>query len=303
MSFSLPAYTTYSSAVRFSLSDVEPVEERYVKRIGSLKLIERVVKLIPKQPYSYDDYLKVFYTDVLSGIKVLKFRPEDVHKHMVKMSFSIIEKLGLSDQIKRLEELRGSTSPSDIKEAADIMAHISGKLCRMITADEVAQFYAKRFLNSNFFISYFSELLRGFQTYNKFLILMENEIRKMERFVGLAMKRGTPHAMKVRNEFRRKLRPIIDACDDYSTSLMTLKVYVELSNSEKIEDLFQPKVFSMDKLDKNEYERLFSDYVMKLDSLRNELFKYKPDIFVSRVNFAQPIPELWKKLVALTVES
>jgi len=302
MSLSLVAHSTYSSALRFGLSSVYPVEEVYEKRIGKFKLIHKITGLVPQQRYSHRDYVALFYEDVLQGIiEIPKFDLESIHGYMVQKTLKALEERGLKSKIDRLEELRESTSLSDYAEVHDIIIDIAKELSASMSREEESRYFVRRFLSSNFRLSYFSELMRGSQTYNKFLNLMEFELRLLRGYVKAAMQRSVDYAMKIHKARRKQLRPIVDASDKYQIASMRMKTYVEICNSEKIEHLFEPKKLDVNKVDKQEFQLLFSDYIEKLDYLRDKLFERKPELFTSKVDFTQPVNNMWKRMASLTV--
>jgi len=304
MSLSAVSQSTFSSALRFGLSSVEPVEEVYEKKIGRFKLIHKITRLVPKQKYSYRDYTAIFLEDVLQGMTIIpKFDPEAVHKMMMQKSLEAVEKLGLKERIDRLEELRESTSLSDYAEAHDILIDIAKELSTSMSREDESRYFVKKFFGSNFALSYFSDLMRGSQTYNKFLNLMEYELRLMRGYVRAAMQRSIDYAMKIHKARRVELRPMVNASDAYRTASMTLKTYVEICNSEKVEDLFEQKMLDKNKLDEQEFKRLFSNYLIKLDYLRDKLFERKPELFTSKVDFTLPINNMWKNMATLTISS
>jgi phage anti-repressor protein len=305
MSQLLSSEVTYSSALRYGLSQIKPIEEIYVKKIGRFKLIHKITRLVPKERYSYKNYLALFYEDVLSNISIPpKFEEEAIYKQLIQKSLDAVKKFGLKKKIERLEELKEVTSMSSVAEQHDILINITKELVAMMSREEQSRFYVNRFFNSsNFQLSYFGELMRGAQTYKKFLNLMEYELRILRGFVRASMRRSTSSAMITHKERRRQLRPIVDACDLFRKASMSLKTYVEICNSESVKQLFEPKHLDANKLDKQEFQRLFSIYISRLDYLRDKIFERKPELFTSKIDLNQPTARLWKKMITSAVLS
>lgn len=294
---------TYSSALRYGLSPIKSVEEVYSQKIGKYKLIHRITKLIPEKQYSYKDYLAFFYEDVLKGISTPpKFKDEDAHRYLVKLSLETVEKVGLKNKIERLEELRETTSMSSSVERHDIIIDITRELATMMSQEEQSRYYVNEFFkSSNFALSYFSDLMRGSRIYKRYLNLMEYELRILRNLVRASMKRSTHSAMITHKKRRRKLRPIVDACDSYRIASMTLKTYVEICNSERVEQIFETESIDANRLDKQESQRLLSNYLSKLDYLSNRLFERKPELFTTKIDFNKPINNMWRKMILSTV--
>ena len=291
--------------MRYGLSPIKPVEETYVKRIGRFKLVHKITKLVPTEQYSFKDYVALFFEEVVKGISApCRFDEEAVYQHLVQMSLNRIEELGLKDRIERLEALRKDESPESIAERHDLLIDFTKELATMMTREELSRFYVNKFFNSSSFqLSYFGELMRGSQTYKKFLTLMEYELRILRGFVRASMKRSTSSAIHKHRERRRELRPIVDACDLFRPASMALKTYVEICNSDKVEQIFEPKYLDANKLEKQEFQRLLSIYVPRLDHFREKIFERKPDLFTSKIDFNQPINNMLRKMVTLTTSS
>lgn len=299
-----PSEGTFLSALRYGLSPIKPIEEVYVKKIGRFKLVHKITRLVPKQRYSYKDYLALFYEDVLNGISTPpKFEEEVIYKQLIQRSLDTVKKLGLKDRVERLEELKEATSMSSVAEKHDILIDLTKELTTLMNREELSRYYVNKFFNSsNFQLSYFGELMRGSQTYKKFLNLMEYELRILRGFVRASMQRSVRSAMTTHKERRRQLRPIVDASDSFRTASMTLKIYVEICNSKSVKQLFEPKPLDANKLEKQEFQRLLSIYVSRLDYLRDKIFERKPELFTLRIDFNQPTANMWKKMITLTAQ-
>jgi hypothetical protein len=220
----------------------------------------------------------------------------------MQRSTKVLEISGLKEQVEKLEELRTDKSATSIETQHDILMDITNKLSSMITREEESKYYAERFLNSsNFQLSYFAELMDGSQTYKKFLNIMEYELRLLRGFVAASMQRGPMAAVRRYDQRRKELRPLIDACDHFRIASMALKTYVEICNSEKVEQLFELKYLDASKLNKDEFSRLFENYRLKLNCFEGEIFERKPELFVTKIDFNQPINNMWKNLVAATI--
>ena len=294
---------TYSSALRYGLSPIKSVEEVYSEKIGKYKLVHKVTKLVPEKHYSYNDYLAFFHEDVLKGISTPpKFKDEDVHRYLVGLSLETIKKVGLKNKIDRLEELRESTSMVSSAERHDIIIDITKELATMMSQEEQGRYYVNEFFeSSNFALSYFGDLMRGSRIYKRYLNLMEYELRILRNLVRASIKRSTHSAMITHKKRRRELRPIVDACDSYRLASMTLKTYVEICNSEKIEQIFKTESIDANKLDKQEFQRLLSNYTSKLDNLSDKLFERKPELFTTKIDFNKPINNMWRNMILSTV--
>lgn len=249
--------------------------------------------------------MAVFCEDVLKGISAIpRFKEEAIYRHLVQISLDAIKELGLKDRIERLEALRKDQSMKSVAERHDLLIDLTREIATMMSREEQSRFYVNKFLNSsNFQLSYFGELMRGAQTHKKFLNLMEHEMRILRGFVRASMKRSIRSAMRRHRERRRELRPIVDACDLFRPVSMSLKTYVEICNSDKVEQIFEPKSLDASKLDKQEFQRLLSVYDSRLDYLRDKIFERKPDLFASRIDFNQPINNMFRKMVTLTAST
>jgi hypothetical protein len=303
MSSSFISQTTYSSALRFGLSPIKPVEEEYREKIGKYKLVRKVIKLVPKQTYSYKDYTALFYEDVLRSISTPpKFEDAAIYDHLLQKSMKVLEISGLKEQVEKLEELRADRSPRSIATQHDILLDITTKISSMMTREGESKYYTETFLNSSDFqLSYFAELMDGSQTYKKFLNIMEYELRLLRGFVGASMQRGVTAAIRRFDEGRKTLRPLVDASDHFRVASMALKTYVEICNSEKVEQLFELKSLDAKKLNKEEFSRLRENYLLKLKFFEEKIYEKKPELFVTNIDFNQPTNNMWKNLIAATV--
>jgi phage anti-repressor protein len=305
VSNSFISQSAYSSALRFGLSPIKSVEETYVDKIGKFKLIHKITRLVPKQQYSYKDYAALFYEDVLRNISTSpKFQEEEIYNFLIERSLNVLEESGLKDRIERLEELQKDASASSVEEQHAILIDMAMELSSIISREEESRFYAGTFLkSSNFQLSYFAELMRGSQAYKKFLNVMQYELRILRGYVRASIQRSPQAAMRRHNERRKELRPLVDTCDIFRVASMSLKTYVEICNSERVDQLFEPKPLDAKKLDKEQFQRLFSNYISKLEYLEDKIFERKPEIFTTKIDFNQPINSMWKKLVIATATS
>lgn len=303
MSSSFISQTTYSSALRFGLSPIKPVEEEYREKIGKYKLVRKVIKFVPKQTYSFKEYTAFFYEDVLRNISTPpKFEDIAIYRQLMQKSMKALEISGLKEQVEKMEKLRTDRSTESIATQQGILLDMTAKLTSMMTREEESKFYSDRFLNSSDFqLSYFAELINGSQTYRKFLNIMEHELRLLRGFVGASMQRSVKAAIIRFDEGRKILRPLVDVCDHFRLASMTLKTYVEICNSEKVEQLFELKPLDGKKLNKEEFNRLRENYRLKLKIFEEKIFEKKPELFATEIDFNQPTNNMWKNLVVATL--
>jgi len=160
---------------------------------------------------------------------------------------------------------------------------------------------AKRFLSSNFPLSFYNKLSVFDNTYYDFLRILEDTVRVYE-FRASCSRNFLMYKKKL-DEMKKQIRPILDQTDSCFFSYARLKKFVAVWNSKDYKEISNPKFLDIKNVDSSEFESLFNDYNTKLRETRRILLRYNPEIFHKELDLDESTRDMFSKLVMLPSSS
>ena len=285
------------SALRYGLMDIKPIEVvETIKRFG-LKFRRRSRTFESLKPSkSYADLVTFENEAIFSTIEIPKWF--DAEKLAKTFSQNSIESYENDTELKEVVEnvRKAQRKGKPLLSFAQFMKHrFESK------RDYYLELEAKRFLSSNFPLSFYNKLSVFDNTYYDFLKILEDTVRIYE-FRASCSRNFRMYAKKI-NEMKRRISPILDQTDNCFFSYSRLKRYVAIWNSKDYKEIVYPKFLDIKNLDSSEFEKLRNDYITKLRETRRFLLRYNPEIFHKKLDLDESTRNMFGKLVMLPSSS
>jgi hypothetical protein len=141
--------------------------------------------------------------------------------------------------------------------------------------DNTVKAQMTKFLNSDLPFSVFDQLSMFNRTYAKFLPTVAEASRRMHTRVASSHRsRGIRGSAIPLEDFKKKISPLLISCDFAWLSYFGLNLYLEVTHSERLQDLFQPKPFELKRLNPQEFNRLVRELSVHNDEFRESLITY-----------------------------
>ncbi len=264
------ALDNYSSGLRYSLLEVEPIEEtKIVKRFGK-KFAERTRRLQPSQ--SFDAFVQ-FNTDaVLESIKI----PSHLDRTALneKIAKRRIEYFNRDPEFKVLLEEERKGSRTLVKSLEFFVRRQKIHLDKLIDAN------AAFFMASDLPLAIFSDLTDFDVTY---LAALEAILDKVRKSFGLLNTGRAKSNIRLFESLFQKMKyvlsPIIDQIDGASFNAQALRWYIMIANAPDIDSLLELNEIRAANMDENELKRLHWEFKKESEKLRELVLKLGTDFF------------------------
>lgn len=284
------------NSMRFGLIDIKPIEvSETLKRCG-VKFRVTSRKLEPTKPVSTFEELVTLENDaIFSSVKIPKwFNAQELATAFSKRSIDFYERdTELKQEIENLKRTdRGRpffTFVQFMKERFE-----SNKECYL-------EIEAKRFLKSNFPLSFYNKFTVFDNTYYDFLDVTQGIVRAHE-FLANHSRSSQMYAKRI-SEMQRELGPLIDKFDECAFAYARLKKYVTIWNAKSYGELSDPEFLDVEKVDFAEFEQLNSNFNTKLREVRISLLDHDPDILRKSIDFKDPTVKMFSKLLVMPSSS
>lgn len=286
------------SALRFGLVDIKPIEVvETIKRFGvKFRRITRTFETL-KPSQSYSDWVTLKNEVIFAKIDVPDWF--EAQKLVTMYSQRSIEHYEKDVELKRaIEELRKSK-----RIGRPLLSFIGFVIGRFeAKREQYLEIEAKRFLDSNFPLSFFNKFVVFENTYYDFLKTIEQIVRIYEFRARSArnFKMYQRHITAMKNE----ISPILDVLDTCFFSASCLKKYVSIWNAKSYEEIYEPEFLDISKIDYPTFEQLNTDFKMKLTESRRLLLAYDPRILKKEPHLKnEPTANMFGKLVTFPLGS
>ena len=260
-----PSIDYSGSSLRVGLLDIKPMEiVEVVKKFGMK--FQRVTRKYEstKTVQSFSDLVTFQNRAIMDSFSV----PEwfNVDKLVCEFSQSSIQNYEKDEEFRKaIEEVKKAE-----RKGRPLLSFIQFARSRFESEfDSYLETEADRFLNSNFPLSFYNRFVLFDNTYREFLRILENNVRRYEFLANYA--RNFIMYQKRISEMKSAIGPIIDQIDGCFLQYLRLKKYVVIWNSKDYAELQNPKFLDIKRVNYPEFERLFNEYVNKLDVTRNFL--------------------------------
>lgn len=294
-----PSTDYAGNVIRFGLIDVKPIETvRIVKKFGiKFKEIVRTLTYPTTSIQSFDELVTFQNKLIFDTISVPKRFDS---KELVRI-FS-------EYAIKRYEkdrELKGIIQ--EIKEARNICKPLLSFILLIKTRyeskrDDLLETEAKVFLNSNFPLSFYSKFVEFDSLFYSFLKILERIVRMYELY-AFTVRGDFRKYQRTIDEMKKKISPMLDVMDDCFISMLRLKRYVVIWNSENYKEIFSPKFLDIEKVDFHEFKELSRDFNDNLKKAKEYLLHYDPEFLCKEINFNEQTAKIFSKLITLPVKA
>ncbi len=243
----------YSSGLRYSLLEIEPIEEKkIVKRFG-LRFVERTRGFRPST--SFPDFIRFNTAATLECIYLSDTVDREALTEVI-----------VKRRIERFESDKEFKKEIHALEKAREKARGSNTLKKFVAflverqraeTDSIFKGYASFFLSSDLPLSFFSELTDFEATYAASLEMILFLVNRFTTLMNLPRARSEFRIYE--RQFRQMkyaLAPIIEQLEEAVFRTQALKWYIIFSNTEDVETAFEPHEISRSKLKSEEFDRL-----------------------------------------------
>lgn len=281
------------SALRFGLMEVKPVEVVETIRRCGLKfkrVTRRFESLKPAQ--SYEDLVTLQNEAILGTMQIPKWF--DVDKLVEIFSQRSIEDYEKDTELKEIiDDVRKAE-----RKGRPLLSFVQFMKNRFESRrDRYLELEADRFLSSNFPLSFYNKFVVFDNTYYDFLKTLEDKVRRYEALASIA--RSFLMYQKRIVGMKREVGPLIDKLDECIFSCAYLKKYVIVWNSKDYKEVFYPKFLDIDNVDFSEFEKLRSNFDVKLREIRELMLSYNPEIFSKEIDSKEHTTKMFSKLAML----
>lgn len=299
ISSSFGATMEYSgSALRFGLVDIKPIEVvETIKRFGiKFRKTSRMLEsLRPSQ--SYADFVTLQNEAVFNKIDTPNwFATEELVEISSRRSIKRYEEdAELQEIIKELKSSDTIGRPL-LRFTRFIRNRFESNREQSVAAEAV------KFLNSNFPMSFYSKFVVFDNVIYDFLKIIEQIVRVYE-FRARATRNFQMYSRQI-DEMKKKIGPFIDQMDACLFTALCLEKYVSVWNAKTYEEIERPKFLDINKIDRQKFEQLYSDFNLRLAETRQFLFKYDPNFLQKELHLeTEPAAKMFGKLVMLPLSS
>lgn len=284
------------NSLRFGLIDLKPIEFTEKIKLGNVKFRATRLKLEPTKPISsFQDLVTLENDFIVNSIKIpSRFNAQELSSFFSKISIDYFEKdTELKQEIENMKR-RDRRRPfftfvQFMKERFES------------DRDDNLEAEARRFLTSNFPLSFYNKFTVFDNTYYDFLKVIQEIVRAHE-FLAVYSRNSQMYAKRI-SAMQHDLGPLIDKFDGCYLACATLKKYVTIWNSKSIEDLGCPEFLDFKKTDITDFDRLNSNFNLKLRELRVALLDRDSNILRKSVDLKDPTTKMFSKLLVMPSSS
>lgn len=280
------------STFRFGLCSLQPVEQAFEKKVGHLKFIMKRLSLQPS--YSFEDYTKFSSLAIVNRIDHMpeNFEKEKLAEVMTGWYREAVERdSDLAEAVRNLGT-GGLYSDQGQRNFHGFISTVSRKYSENL--EDFIKGEMSRFVDSDLSFSLFDQLCMFHRTYARFMKLMELQTTSLMKQVAMYHReRGIKRSKPMVDQFKNRVRPIVDVADQGWISSLSLDLYLDICNSRDYQDIFKPKTLCRERLDEGEYERLFTSLSIDLSDLNTVLIENNIDLVRKDTIFKESIAQAW----------
>lgn len=256
------------SSLRFGLIDLRPVEIKETIKKAGIKF-QRVIRRFENTqiPSTFSDMVYNQNEAIFSSIRIPDWFEEDkLVKEFSQRSIKSYEQdTEFKEAVKRIKESKGKIGRPLVSFVEFVREKFDSEL------DTYLEVESDRYVRSNLPLSFYTQLSSFDKTYQKFLYILEDNVRLFEFRARCA--RNFLMYGKHLEEMKGVIAPIIDQIDLCFFQYFRLKNYVALWNCKDYKELSNPRYLDLEKLDYSEFERLSNEYYTCLIQTKDMLLK------------------------------
>jgi hypothetical protein len=272
LSFSASPGLSYpQNSLRFGLIDIKPVVITENAKLGNIRLKVTKTQLKHTKPVStFEELVAADNAAVFVAISIPeKFKLPDLIKIFTSASVKHFEEdVELQQEIKNMKR-------------TDRRGHFFNFISFMKQRfekerDTLLDVEAKRFLMSNLPLTFYNKFTVYEDIFYEFLKITQDIVRSHE-FVARHARSSQMYEKRI-STMQHVLDPLINKFDECSYSCMCLKKYVTIWNAESLDDLNWPKFLDIEKIELAEFERLSTEFTVRLREMKLMLFEYTQNV-------------------------
>ena len=258
-----------ASTLRVGLLEVRPIEQiETVKRWG-LRFRQIRRGLESAGPIrSVEEHMAFVHRAVVDNIVVPnRFSSDALVEYLNKRSISFLsQEKDLQRQIQKLHEARKARAGLGALHSFILFMQERDKALER----SYLELQAKRFLSSDFPLSFFSDYVIFEDTWDDYLALIAEIVRRHDKLSQMPRARSEYRVYsKVVSDLKRRLSPFIDQMDLCLFRRASLTTYLDICNAETLEEIGRHERTTMSRLDPAEFRRLYDDFrTANTDALR-----------------------------------
>lgn len=286
------------SALRFGLLGIKPIEvAETIKRFGlKFRRITRTFETL-NPSRSFSDLVIFNNRAIFAKIDIPDwFEAEKLVKMYSQRSIESYEK---DTELKQaVEELRKSKRIGRplLSFTRFMMNRFESKREGYLEAE------AKRFLHSNFPLSFYNKFVVLDNTYYDFLKVLEQIVRFHE-FRASSARNFQMYCRHI-DKMKKRIIPILDQIDTCFFFASCLKKYVAVWNAKSYEEIYGPEFLDIGEIDYAKFEQINNDFKTKLTEIRRFLLTIDPNILRKEFNLEnEPTAKMFGRLLMLPSES
>jgi len=266
------------SILQSGLTHITPVEERKVIKKFGMKLLERKIKFIPKfeYPKHVEECVKFVNNLLVGSILEIdipsKFSYTNIQQVVTE---KVTEKLLENDKLMNHLEILHEVDKKNLFDALDEFI------------DNIQNTFEKKYIeeiNESFKKFFISDLpLEFYYLMYKYSVMFSDYIRYLKSiFKRYRSKLFSTRALSDYKLFKKrfqnlknKIKKIVDEMDLLTSKYFKLLFYLDIWNSDDYEDILEPKIYYLNRVDKIVYYSLFKEYKDKLYEFNQMLAERK----------------------------
>ena len=297
MSFDTIAVPSYpQNSLRFGLIDIKPVDITEDAKLGKIKVRVTRTKLQPTKPVStFEELVVSENNEVFSSITIPeRFKVKELANNFSKLSIETFQNDNeLQTEIENMKRLDRK------KPFYNFIQFMTERFEK--ERESHLDIEAKRFLASNFPLTFYHKFIVYENTYYDFLKTLKDIVRTHE-FLANYSRNSQMYAKRIAT-MQHELGPLIDKFDKCSFACTRLKKYVSVWNSETYDELPWPDFLNFERTNLSEFEQLSNDFNIKLKEMRMALLEFNPNIWKKTIDNKDSTTKMIGNLLVLPSSS
>jgi len=277
---------------------LEPRETQETLRRWGLRW--RVIRRELRPAENVKDYLNVQLRAVVQKVRLPeRFDQEELVRRMHEY---VWERLQEDEQLRELlRKLEKSKGKRDAIRALISLFELMSQWCdpqKLVEADAIA------FMKSDLDLSFFVENARFYRVMKAYITTCLMIVRRKAPWLRTGRARSIFSLFRRRfEELKNELSRVIDHFEPLLFSWMALRIYLLACNASTCEDMLQPKFITLKNVERSEYQRLLSEFLLNLDSATHFVMERCRDLFTVSISFGKAVARMMRNILLAEVIS
>ena len=269
----------------YLISSIHPSVEQTITRKAGLRLKRRIFRLndASSAVQDFESYIRMSsFSLVKKAVDLPKwFNANDYTQRRLQEVIEWLESdHELSEAVKRIQGKRIQQHEEAVGSYAEAFHTLSQKLRE--SYERELQVSALTFLNSNMPDEYFLTLDSTETYFMSEIDVLARKSREFEMRLQMAVPRGFAMFSKIASEFKTEMSPVTKSARALSVSTLGLRFQVSLWNSDNMDEFFETRRLSKDRLPMDEFQAILAETQSRLEEARTTLspfVRYIPSKF------------------------